>query len=127
MTVYYYIAIACGGAVGAVSRYWLATTMERFNQTNFPLGTFTVNLLGSFLIGMFFILFAEKIELAQQWRPIVIIGFLGAMTTFSTFYLDAILLMQQGNYNTAVFYLVTSVCVCLLAAWCGMLLARAVF
>ncbi|MBQ14632.1 MAG: fluoride efflux transporter CrcB [Gammaproteobacteria bacterium] len=127
MTVYYYIAIACGGAVGAVSRYWLATTMERFNQTNFPLGTFTVNLLGSFLIGMFFILFAEKIELAQQWRPIVIIGFLGAMTTFSTFSLDAILLMQQGNYNTAVFYLVTSVCVCLLAAWCGMLLARAVF
>ena len=127
MTVYYYIAIACGGAVGAVSRYWLATTMERFNQTNFPLGTFTVNLLGSFLIGMFFILFAEKIELAHQWRPIVIIGFLGAMTTFSTFSLDAILLMQQGNYNTAVFYLVTSVCVCLLAAWCGMLLARAVF
>ena len=100
MTVYYYIAIACGGAVGAVSRYWLATTMERFNQTNFPLGTFTVNLLGSFLIGMFFILFAEKIELAQQWRPIVIIGFLGAMTTFSTFSLDAILLMQ----NELLFY-----------------------
>jgi CrcB protein len=127
MTVYYYIAIACGGAAGAVSRYWLATTMQRFNQTSFPLGTFTVNLLGSFLIGVFFILFAEKLQLAEQWRPVVVSGFLGAMTTFSTFSLDAILLMQQGDYSTAIFYLVSSVCVCLLAAWCGMQLARLVF
>ena len=64
-----YLAIAFGGALGAVSRYWLSTAVERFNGSGFPMGTFTVNLLGSFLIGMLFILFAEKLSLVEQWRP----------------------------------------------------------
>ncbi len=75
-----YLAIAFGGALGAVSRYWLSTAVERFNGSGFPMGTFAVNLLGSFLIGMLFILFAEKLSLVEQWRPVLVIGFLGAMT-----------------------------------------------
>lgn len=124
--MYYYLAIAFGGAAGAVSRYWLSTTVERFNGTTFPLGTFFVNILGSFLIGVFFIILAEKLQLVDQWRPIIMIGFLGAMTTFSTFSLDALLLFQQGHYNTAFFYILSSVVLCLLAAFCGMQITRVI-
>ncbi|HAJ75178.1 MAG TPA: fluoride efflux transporter CrcB [Gammaproteobacteria bacterium] len=119
-----YLAIAFGGALGAVSRYWLSSAVERFNGGSFPMGTFAVNLLGSFLIGMLFILFAEKMALAEQWRPVLVIGFLGAMTTFSTFSLDALLLFQQGHYNTALFYILSSVVVCLFAAFAGMQVSR---
>ena len=119
-----YLATAFGGALGAVSRYRLSTAVERFNGGSFPMGTFAVNLLGSFLIGMLFILFAEKMALAEQWRPVLVIGFLGAMTTFSTFSLDALLLFQQGHYNTALFYILSSVVVCLFAAFAGMQVSR---
>tara|TARA_B100000378_G_scaffold138377_1_gene111725 strand:+ start:2163 stop:2540 length:378 start_codon:yes stop_codon:yes gene_type:complete len=122
--MYTYLAIAFGGALGAVSRYWLTVSIERFNGTGFPLGTFMVNLLGSFLIGLLYIFFAEKLSVADQWRPVIITGFLGAMTTFSTFSLDALLLFQQGHYNTALFYVLSSVMICIFAAYVGMQIAR---
>ena len=119
-----YIAIAFGGALGAMFRFWLHTAVQRFNGSSFPLGTFAVNVLGSFLIGVFFVVLAEKAQLSETWRPLIVIGFLGAMTTFSTFSLDALLLFEQGNYNTALFYIVSSVALCLLAAFAGMQVAR---
>lgn len=121
-----YIAIAFGGAFGAVSRFWLHTAVQRFNGSSFPLGTFAVNLLGSFLIGVFFVVLAEKAQLSDSWRPLIVVGFLGAMTTFSTFSLDALLLFEQGNYNTALFYILSSVTLCLLAAFAGMQLTRVI-
>ena len=121
-----YIAIAIGGAFGAISRYWVSESMEKVNGTGFPLGTFSVNLLGSFLIGVLFVIFAEKLELAHEWRPLLVIGFLGAMTTFSAFSLDTLLLFQQGHYNTALFYIFSSVIACLIAAYAGIQLTRVV-
>ncbi len=121
----YYLAIALGGAAGAVTRYWLSSAVEKYNASGFPLGTFAVNVLGSFLIGVFFIILAEKLHLAEPWRPIVVVGFLGAMTTFSTFSLDALLLFEQGRYNTAFFYIIISVVLCLFSAFVGMQLSRA--
>ena len=125
--MYTYLAVALGGALGAVTRYWLSTQVERFNGSNFPLGTFTVNLIGSLLIGVLFVLFMERLSLVEQYRPLLMIGFLGAMTTFSTFSLDALLLFQQGHYNTALIYILSSVAVCLFAAYTGLLLGRALF
>ena len=122
--MYTYLAIAFGGALGALSRHWLTVSIERLNGMGFPLGTFVVNLLGSFLIGLLYILFAEKLSVADQWRPVIITGFLGAMTTFSTFSLDALLLFQQGHYNTALFYVLSSVMICIFAAYVGMQIAR---
>ncbi|HAO88195.1 MAG TPA: fluoride efflux transporter CrcB [Gammaproteobacteria bacterium] len=121
-----YVAIAIGGAFGAVIRYWLSTSVEHLNGSTFPLGTFSVNVFGSFLMGALFILFMEKAELIAAYRPLLAIGFLGAMTTFSTFSLDALLLFQQGHYNTALFYVLSSVIICIFAVYFGMLLARAV-
>ena len=77
-------------------------------------------------MGALFILFMEKAELITAYRPLLAIGFLGAMTTFSTFSLDALLLFQQGHYNTALFYVLSSVIICIFAVYFGMLLARAV-
>ena len=119
-----YIAIAFGGALGAVSRFWLHTAMQRLNCTGFPLGTFAANVLGSFLIGVFFVVLAEKAQLSEPWRPLIVVGFLGGMTTFSTFSLDALLLFEQGNYNTSLFYIVSSVVLCLFAAFAGMQVTR---
>ena len=124
--MYTTFAIALGGALGAVSRYYLSVAAERWNSGIFPLGTFVVNLAGSLLIGICFVVFLEKLHLVDTWRPLVVIGFLGALTTFSTYSLDALLLIQQGNYNTAIFYIISSVLVCLLAAFVGMQLARIV-
>lgn len=124
--MYTTFAIALGGALGAVSRYYLSVAAERWNTSSFPLGTFTVNILGSLLIGICFVVFMEKLHLVDTWRPVIVIGFLGALTTFSTYSLDALLLLQQGNYNTALFYIISSVLVCLLAAFVGMQLARIV-
>ena len=119
-----YITIALGGAFGAVSRFWIQSAVQRFNGSSFPLGTFSVNILGSFLIGVFFVVLAEKAQFAEPWRPLVTVGFLGAMTTFSTFSLDALLLFEQGHYNTALFYIVSSVALCLFAAFAGMQVTR---
>ena len=121
-----YVAIAIGGAFGAVIRYWLSTSVEHLNGSTFPLGTFSVNVFGSFLMGALFILFMEKAELIAAYRPLLAIGFLGAMTTFSTLSLDALLLFQQRHYNTALFYVLSSVIICIFAVYFGMLLARAV-
>lgn len=119
-----YLSIAVGGAIGAVSRYWLSTTVESFNHTGFPMGTFLVNVVGSLLIGLCFAVLMDKAQLVDTWRPIIMIGFLGAMTTFSTFSLDALLLFQQGHYNAALIYTTGSVVVCLIATFTGMLLAK---
>ena len=110
-----------------MSRYWLSTLIENYNSSHYPYGTFLVNVAGSFLIGVCFIVFAEKLHLVDQWRPLIVIGFLGALTTFSTYSLDALLLFQQGHYNTALLYVLSSLLVCLFAAFCGMQLTRVMF
>jgi len=120
----YYLAIALGGALGAVGRYWLVTLVEHRNTSLFPAGTLAVNILGSLLIGILFVVLTEKIQLATFLRPLLVIGFLGAFTTFSTFSLDALLLLQQGLITSAIGYIVASVVSCLFAAWAGMTLVR---
>lgn len=120
----YYLVIAIGGALGAVTRYRLSTYAELFNHGSFPVGTFAVNVLGSLIMGLAFVYLSEKLNLGDYWRPLISIGFLGALTTFSTFSLDALLLFQQGQYTTAIMYILSSVVICLIALWVGMQLCR---
>lgn len=122
--MYTTLAIALGGALGAVSRYWLTTAVNQWHQSSLPLGTLLVNVIGSFLIGVCFVFFLEKLHLVDAWRPLLMTGFLGAFTTFSTYSLDALLLFQQGLYNTAFLYLLSSIVICLAGTLAGMQLAR---
>ncbi len=130
MTLAYYLAVAIGGAFGAVSRYWMISFVEGFSlvepgQLRFPWGTLVVNVLGSLLIGILFVLITEKALISAEWRAILVVGYIGAFTTFSTFSLDALMLMQHGQILQAAAYIVSSVLVCILFAWLGVLGMRA--
>ena len=120
------IAIAIGGALGALSRYWTVGWVSvyiesRFPQLDsFPFGTLVVNILGSLLIGVSYVLIVEKMHLTPHWQAIVMVGFLGAFTTFSTFSLETLVLLQDGRYAAGFGYILASVLICLIAVMVGM-------
>ncbi|MDG2140482.1 MAG: fluoride efflux transporter CrcB [Gammaproteobacteria bacterium] len=125
MNVYFFVAI--GGALGALTRFGINVNLDKLHPSNLPWGTVLVNIMGSFFIGVLFILFAEKISVSDELKSFLTVGFLGAMTTFSTFSLDALLLLDQGDYNAAFFYITGSIITCLIATFLGMNLARIMF
>jgi len=121
-----YLAVAFGGALGAMSRYWVYNNYAHLDS-RFPWATLTVNILGSFLIGIAFILITERMDMGPYWRAIVTVGFLGAFTTFSTFSIDVVGLIEQGQFSSAIIYVLSSVVVCIIAAWLGLSLAKLIF
>lgn len=122
----YSLAVALGGALGAVSRFWVISALTALAPHRFPWGTLVVNVLGSLLIGALYVLITERLALNEQWRAVLVVGFLGAFTTFSTFSLDALLLAQEGLFSQAVLYVMGSVLLCLLSAWGGIALMRVI-
>lgn len=119
-----FVAVAVGGALGAVSRYSFGLVALALIGNRFPWATLGVNVVGSFLIGLAAVLIGDRIVDGELWRSLVIVGFLGAFTTFSAFSLDTLLLLQQGNYNTALAYMLGSVALCLGGTVSGMQLAK---
>jgi CrcB protein len=111
----HWISIALGGALGAVCRYWVSLSLLPVSSYKFPFATLSVNVAGSLLMGVFYVLIVEKGGLPDQARHILMVGFLGAFTTFSTFSLDAISLWQNGAQLMALIYVVSSVALCLIA------------
>jgi len=118
------LAIAVGGALGALSRYWVVGLASSLFERSFPYATLVVNVLGSFLIGVGYILIVERLHIAPAWHAVLMVGFIGAFTTFSTFSLETVSLIQDGRLVTALLYILSSVVVCLLATAAGILLAR---
>ncbi len=114
-----WLAVALGGALGAMGRY--AVTLYTFPilANRFPLATFSVNVLGSLLIGVCYVLIIEKGALAPELRNWMMAGFLGAFTTFSTFALDAVTLWQNGHGQLATIYVAASVAACIAAVAVG--------
>ncbi len=119
------LAIAGGGALGALARFFVSNGVYRLLGRDFPWGTLSVNVLGSFAMGLLFVLLLERSLAAPELRAAIQIGFLGSFTTFSTFSLETLTLMEQGDMLPALLNVGASVVVCIAACWAGIVAARA--
>lgn len=119
-----WLAIALGGATGALGRWLMSTGVHRLLGRDFPWGTLAVNVAGSFVMGLLAALLVERLALGPAWRAGLLVGFLGAFTTFSTFALETVELFEEGLGVRALGNVVASVTLCVLAVIAGMQLAR---
>jgi len=120
------LAIAAGGSIGAVMRFLVSTGIYSWLGRGFPYGTLVVNVLGSLLMGLLYELFLQRLSISPEARAILLVGFLGAFTTFSTFSIETINLIEQGYLIKAITNVFASVILCILAAWCGLQIARGI-
>lgn len=118
------LTIAGGGALGAVLRFGMSSYIYRLLGRDFPYGTLAVNVVGSLVMGILFILFVERGLVSAEWRSAIIIGFLGAFTTFSTFSIETLMLVESGELSRAALNVVLSVTLCLAATWLGLVMGR---
>ncbi|MBM3518038.1 MAG: fluoride efflux transporter CrcB [Alphaproteobacteria bacterium] len=120
------IAVAVGGALGSLARYFLATWVARWLGSGFPFGTLAVNVLGSFVMGVLVELMALRWGVGPVVRAFMTVGFLGGFTTFSAFSLDVALLVGRGTPALAAGYVAASVVASIAGLFAGILLLRAV-
>ncbi|HEY3938808.1 MAG TPA: fluoride efflux transporter CrcB [Bryobacteraceae bacterium] len=114
-----YILVMLGGSLGAVSRFVLGTLIARWYSAMFPVGTFLINVSGSFLIGVLMMLFLNRPSIDANWRLFVVTGVLGGYTTFSSFEWETFFAWREGASAVAAFYVVLSVGLGLLGVWFG--------
>ena len=117
------LQVALGGAIGASGRYLTGVAALRLAGPGFPWATLTVNILGSFLMGVIVVVLAHLS--ANKFAPLLMTGMLGGFTTFSAFSLDAVTLWERGAVGQAVVYVSASVALSLAALVAGLLMARA--
>ena len=110
-----WLAVAIGGALGSVARYALSSWIFDITSHKFPYATLIVNVAGSFVMGILFVVIVERAALPAEMRSLLMIGFIGAFTTFSAFSLDALGLWQNGHVLMSVIYMITTVILCLVA------------
>ncbi|MDE0309251.1 MAG: fluoride efflux transporter CrcB [Acidiferrobacterales bacterium] len=122
--IFIIIQVAIGGAAGAVSRYLTSVAFERVVGTDFPYATMAVNVGGSFLLGVVFVLLGGLNGDAARLGPLIMVGFLGGFTTFSTYSLDGWILFQNGRITEALLYIFGSVFLSLTAIVAGIFLTR---
>jgi CrcB protein len=120
----HWLVVAVGGALGAMARYAVSILIFNVSSDKFPYATLTVNVLGSFIMGILFVIIVERAALPAEMRGLLMVGFLGAFTTFSTFSLDALNLWQNGHLFLALVYVIATVVLCLVAISCSIWLAR---
>ena len=118
------LAIAAGGGVGALLRYWVSTGTHALLGRGFPYGTLTVNVLGSLLMGFLYVWLLDRVVTGPVVRAFLLIGLLGGFTTFSTFSIESLNLIEAGQMMKALVNVLLSVTVCLTAAGLGVLIAR---
>ena len=116
-----YLWIAIGSAIGGVARYWCSGVAARLIGETFPWGTLIVNVVGSFIIGFFATLTGPdgRVFVGTTARQFVMVGLCGGYTTFSSFSLQTLTLMSDGEWLQASFNIASSVVLCLLAVWLG--------
>ena len=119
------LAIAAGGALGAVGRHLVAAQVGHWLGSGFPFGTIAVNVAGSFVLGVLVELFALVWSPSLELRAFLTVGAMGAFTTFSTFSMDAVLLYERGAHAQVAAYIGASVVFSILAFFLGLRLCRA--
>ena len=118
------LLIGLAGFVGTLGRYWLSGVVARRYGETFPMGTLVVNLTGCFLVGFFFYVLQDRFVVNQTVRIVVFIGLLGGFTTFSSFGLQTLTLLQDGEFGLALLNITASNFGGLLLVWTGYTLAR---
>ena len=118
------ISIAIGGALGALCRYGMTMGISSLIGRGFPYGTLVVNILGSFLMGAAYVIMVEEINVNSEWRVGITIGLLGAFTTFSTFSIETLNLLESGDAFKAGLNILLSITFCMLGCWLGMIIGR---
>lgn len=114
-----------GSGIGGSCRFWAAYVIYAIFGKNFPIGTLVINVTGSFIMGVLYVLILDRASnLIQFYQPLLLVGFLGGYTTFSSFSVESLLLMEAGNYTYAALYILLSFALCLSATWLGLTLAR---
>lgn len=120
-----FLLVGAGGALGAMARYGIASLFGRLWPMSFPLATLLINITGSIAMGIFVGLLAKLLPANQEpLRLFVAIGILGGFTTFSSFSLDTITLIERGDVIPAIAYVALSVVVCLIGLYLGLLITR---
>jgi len=117
-------AIAAGGAFGAIMRFLVSNRVYAWLGRDFPYGTLSVNVIGSFFIGIAFVLLTERLTVGAELRAFIMIGFLGAFTTFSTFSMESLFLLQEGLLFKAISNVLLNVLLCIFATWGGIIVSR---
>ena len=119
-----YILVLAGGGVGALARYVAASAiMTRFGG-KFPLGTLVINVTGSFLIGFLMTMLTDRFQLDPRWRLLLVVGFLGGYTTFSSFEWETFTSVRDGALWAGMLNVVASVMLGYVAVWLGVMLAK---
>lgn len=118
-----YIMVILGGATGSLTRYVLGTAIMTRLGTRFPVGTLVINVSGSFLIGLFMTLLTERFQPHPNWRLLLVVGFLGGYTTFSSFEWETLSLIKDGGRWLGFFNVAGSVLLGYAAVWLGSIIA----
>jgi CrcB protein len=118
------VYIAAGGATGALMRYWMSNGIYAILGRGFPYGTLTVNVVGSLLMGFCYVFMIERMDVSVEWRAALMIGLLGAFTTFSTFSIETLNLLESGEQLKAALNILLSVTLCIIGCWLGMIVGR---
>lgn len=119
------LLIFFGAGFGGVLRYWVSNAVYFLLGKQFPYGTLMVNISGSFLMGLLFVLTVERMDnIGSQLRALLLIGFLGGYTTFSSFSIETVNLIESGNWLNAFFNILLSTVICIAAAWIGVIGGR---
>lgn len=118
------LLIAAGGATGALLRYWLSTATHLLLGRDFPYGTLLVNVFGSLTMGLLYVFLFERMDVSPEVRAALVIGLLGAFTTFSTFSIETMNLIETGEQLKAGINILLSVTLSLLGCWLGLVVGR---
>lgn len=119
-----YVLIVAGGGVGSVVRYLVGTAVMTRFAVRFPLGTLVINVTGCFLIGLVMTLLSDRFPPGTNWRPLLVIGFLGGYTTFSSFEWETFSAVRNGSFLIGMANIIGSVLFGYTAVWLGAALAR---